>query len=188
VIRKNLPIALALGACFSLSACSDQTPEAPTPATTASGTAAPAATPGAATAAPGPSTLSPWTGDLSAAQPSQLCALDAMNGAVAVQGRFELPTAQPTTLEGWVATSDLHAPSGFSVVLDGSSDFQITGVTGNPRDDVAKAYGTDQLATAGFKLELPSLAVPAGEYKVLIAHEEGATWVSCDTNAVLSVK
>lgn len=189
VIRMTLPIVLVLGTCFSLSACTDKAPEAETPATTASDTAAPAATPGAAAAAPAGSTLSAWTVDLTAGMTSQMCALDAMNGAIAQAGRFELPAAQPATLEGWVASSDMHAPAALSVVLDGSSDFQITGATGVSREDVAKAYNAENLAAAGFKLELAGLAVPAGDYKVLIAHQEGGgAWVSCDTNTVLSVK
>ena len=190
VIRKTFPIALVLGACFSLSACTDKAPEADTPAPTASGTTAPAVAPGTAVAtqAPAQSTVSAWTGDLAGARTSQMCALDAINGANAQAGRFDVPTGQPVTLEGWVAGSDMHAPATFSVVLDGASDFQVTGVTGVSRDDVAKAYHAEHLATAGFKLQLASLAVPAGEYKILILHKEGDGWMSCDANSVLSVK
>lgn len=191
MIRKTLPIALVLGTCLSLSlslalaGCTDKASEADAPAATASQTPAPAAP--SATAAG--STLSAWTGDLTGGMTSQMCALDAMNGAKATAGRFESPTAQPATMEGWVASSDMHAPAALSVVLDGPSDFQITGTTGVSRADVAKAYNAENLATAGFKIELAGLAVPAGEYKVLIAHQEGGgAWVSCDTNTVLSVK
>jgi hypothetical protein len=186
-MRKTLLIAVASAACFSLSACSDTAPSAPP--TAASAAPAPAASPGNAPAAAGGSTLLPWTDDLAAAgTPNQMCALDLINDAKAVDGRFEISAGQAATLEGWVASTDMQAPPRVSVVLDGASDFQITGVTGVSRDDVAQAYHANNLANSGFKLDVASLAIPAGEYKILIAHQEGGAWVACKSNMVLAVK
>jgi hypothetical protein len=189
--NKTLPVAFVLGACLSLAACGGKTPDA-APTSAAAPAAAPAAdastaVPDAAASAPGPSVLSPWTGDLAAAQPDQLCALDALNGIVAADGKFALATGQAAVFDGWVATSDMRSAPSFSLVLDGASDFQINGGTGIARDDVAKAYSNDQLATAGFRLELPALSVPAGDYTLVIAHQEAGVWKSCDTREVLTV-
>jgi hypothetical protein len=196
VIRKTLPLALALGALVSLSACSNKASDADAPATDAStapaaapGTApAPAASADTASAAAG-SNLTPWTGDLEAAgTPNQMCALDAVNGTKAVGGRFEIPAGQAATFDGWVAGTDMQAPPTLSIVLDGAADFQVTGTTGISRDDVAKAYNAEHLANAGFKLDVASLAIPTGDYKVMIAHLEGGAWVACESNTVLAVK
>jgi hypothetical protein len=189
VIRKTLPFALALGALVSLSACSNKDSDAEAPATAASTAPAPAASAGTASAAAAGANLSPWTGDLAAAgTPNQMCALDAVNGTKAVDGRFEIPAGQAATFDGWVAGTDMQAPPTLSIVLDGASDFQINGTTGISRDDVAKAYNAEHLANAGFKLEAGSLAVPTGDYKVMIAHLEGGAWVVCESNTVLAVK
>ena len=189
MIRKMLPFALAVGALVSLTACSNKDSAADAPATATSTAPAPAVSAGTASAAAAGSTLSPWTGDLAAAgTPNQMCALDAVNGTKAVGGRFELPAGQAATFDGWVAGTDMQAPPTLSIVLDGASDFQITGVTGVSRDDVAKAYHADHLANAGFRVEAASLAIPAGDYKVMIAHLEGGAWVACESNTVLAVK
>jgi hypothetical protein len=189
VNNKTLATAILLGACLSLAACSDKTPEAGAPAADASAAATPAApAPAADAAAPAPgASLSPWTGNLASAQPDQHCALDALNGAVATDGKFASPAGQAAVLDGWVSTTDMHPASPFTLVFDGASDFQVTGTTGVARDDVAKAYSTDQLATAGFRLEVPALSLPAGDYKLVLAHEENGAWISCETNEVLTV-
>lgn len=178
---KTLSVAFVLGACLSLAACGDKSPDADAKSATAT---PPAAASDAAASVPG---LSAWTGDLAAAQPDQLCTLDVLNGVVAKDGKFALPTGQPAVFEGWVATSDMQSAPLFSLVLDGASDFQIIGTTGVARDDVAKAYSNDQLATAGFRLEIPALSVPAGDYTLVIAHQEAGVWKSCDTKEVLTV-
>jgi hypothetical protein len=196
VIRKTLPIALALGALVSLSACADKASEATAPAPAASTApvpaspaSAPAASVDTASAAAPSSTLSPWTGDLAAAgTPNHDCALDAVNGTKAVAGRFEAPAGQAATFDGWVAGTDLQAPPTFSIVLDGASDFQLTGTTGVSRVDVAQALHAEHLANAGFKVDVASLGVPPGDYKVMMAHQEGGAWVACDSSTVLAVR
>lgn len=183
MLRKQLPTTMIIVACLGLSACNDKAPEID------SGNSQPAAqattTEPTAPAAPA---LTAWSGDLAQALKTELCALDSVNGAVAVDGRFELPLNQPAVFEGWVSTSDLKRPESFKIVLDGDSDFEVTGATGLPRDDVAKAYGTDALATAGFKVELPALDIPAGDYAVTLVHEDAGHAVACVRDFTLSAR
>ena len=183
---KYLSLALSVGACLGLAACSDKTPEAEAP-TTAAAPATPAAPAANGAAAPVAASVAPWTGDLAAATAEPHCALDIVNGAPAADGKFTLAAGGAAVFEGWVATSDMHSAPAFSLVLDGASDYQIAGSTGTPRDDVAKAYSTDTLANAGFRLEVQSLSIPAGEYKLVLAHQENGAWMACQTNDVLTV-
>jgi hypothetical protein len=186
---KHLSLALSVGACLGLAACSDNAPDA-APATPA---AAPAATApasngdAAVAAAPVVTEVTPWTGDLGAATAEPHCALDVLNGSPAVDGKLTLPTGDAARFEGWVATSDMHSAPTFSLVLDGATDYQLTGSTGVARDDVAKALSTDQLANAGFRIDVPSLAIPVGDYKLVLVHQENGAWMSCETNQVLAV-
>lgn len=185
---KNLSLGLSIGACLLVAACSDKTPEADAPGApvTPAATAPSSSTDGAIAAAPA-GVVTPWTGDLAAATAEPHCALDALNGTVATNGKLTVAAGQPAVIEGWVATSDMRSAPAFSLVLDGATDYQIAGSTGVSRDDVAKAYSSDQLATAGFRLDLQSLSVPAGDYKLVLAHQENGAWMSCETNHVLTV-
>ena len=132
---KYLPLALSIGACLGLAACSDKTPEADAPAAAATPAAtAPAPTAdGAVPAAPTATIVTPWTGDLAAATAEPHCALDALNGKVATDGKFTLPTGQPAVIEGWVASSDMRSAPAFSLVLDGATDYQLAGTTSDLR-------------------------------------------------------
>jgi hypothetical protein len=185
VTRQNFSTAMILGACVALSACTDNSPAPETTATTAAAPAATDAAPAAATA--GAAGITPWTVDLGAAPTSQLCALDAINGVVAVDGKFSVAAGKPATLAGWVSTTTMQAPPSFSIVLIGDSNYQVAGNTGATRTDVAQAYKTDQLTTAGFEVSLANVSLPAGDYKVSIAHQENGGWVGCETKEVVSV-
>ena len=186
---KYLPLALSIGACLGLAACSDNAPDAAAtaPAATTAATAPASTGDGAVAAAPVATSVTPWTGDLTAATAEPHCALDVLNGSPAADGKLTLPTGEAAVFEGWVVTSDMHSAPTFSLVLDGATDYQLTGSTGVSRDDVAKAYSTDQLAKAGFRLNVPSLAIPVGDYKLVVAHQENGAWMSCQTNQVLTV-
>jgi hypothetical protein len=187
--HKYLSLALAIGACLGLAACSDNTPDDATSAPPAANTATAPASNGdaAVAAAPVETIVAPWTGDLAAATAEPHCALDVLNGSPAADGKLTLPTGDAARFEGWVATSDMHSAPTFSLVLDGATDYQLSGGTGVSRDDVAKAYSTDQLANAGFRLDVPSLAIPVGDYKLVLVHQENGAWMSCETNQVLTV-
>lgn len=164
-----------LAVCLIVTACTDDSAvSTPTKPTTDSRTTAPVTT-----FSP---TLTPWTGSFDGLAETQLCALDAVNGLPAADGTFSVQANQPIAFEGWVSTANLRNPRNLSIVLDGASGFQIVGATGIARADVAKAYSSSQLETAGFKIELATFPVPAGEYPVVFEHTTDGASVICRTN------
>lgn len=173
---------LVLASCLTVVACTDEqaasTPAA-SPASEAPAEPAQASAPAA--------TVSSTTEALSDLPASALCALDSVNGAHASEGAFPVSGGQPVTFEGWVAMSNLQPPATLKIYLDGQADFAIGHVTGVLRKDVADAYGSPALETAGFKIALPTLDVPADRYSVVIAHEEAGATLACRTNLSLVV-
>ncbi len=173
---------IILAACLTAAACTDEhanTPEA---------TPAPAENP--AVAAPDDtvaSTLTARTAPLDGLSESPLCSLDSVNSLHASEGSFSVSAGQPITFEGWVAMTNLENPGSFSIVLDGQSDFEISHVTGIMRKDVADAYGSADLESAGFKTSFPALEVPADRYSVVISHNEAGAAVVCNTKLSLVV-
>lgn len=183
MIRLNFASTMVIVACLGLGACSDKVPEIE------DGTHAPDSAPAAAApAASAQSVLGEWTGNIADALQTELCAIDSVNGATAVDGRFEHTANQPVVFEGWASTSDLKRPERITLVLDGVSDYQVGGSTGVAREDVANAYNSTALATAGYRVELASLAVPAGDYGLTLTHEDGGKTVACTSKLTLSVK
>lgn len=173
--RKLLP-AVTLVA-IALSGCSDKTPEYQE--STATTPAAPAETSTEQTQPP-TTQFSEFTTDLQSLGKVELCALDAINGNSPQGGVFKVSSTGAVAFEGWAATTSLTNPGNVTVVLSKPGNaFSISGPAGIKRDDVAIAYKAEALTNAGFKLELPTLQVPAGEYAVSILHEEAGTQVSC---------
>jgi predicted small lipoprotein YifL len=133
--------------------------------------------------------LSPFSGDLSSAGKVDLCAMDSVNGLVATSGSFRVPVNEPVALEGWAATTSLTVPTTITVVMSSPSGaFQVSGNTGIPRQDVARAYKASALATAGFKLQIPKADMPSGQYELAILHDEGGSPVSCASPIKLSLQ
>lgn len=181
---------ILIAACFAGTACTDEQASAPETAgddtaSAASTPASPAAPTGAASA-PSP-TITARTSTLDGLSASELCALDSVNGAHASNKRFDVAGSQPVTFEGWVATTNLQSPGTISIILDGQSDFEIGHVTGVARKDVADAYGSAALESSGFKTALATLDVPAGEYSVLISHDEAGSPIVCKTDLIVAV-
>lgn len=173
---------MILAACLTAVACTDE--QASTPEASPAGSQTPAVA--VADAVPAP-TLTARTAPLDGLSESPLCALDSVNGLHASEGSFTVSASQPVTLEGWVSMTNLQSPGTLSIILDGQSDFEIGHVTGIARKDVADAYGSAALETAGFKTALPALEVPADQYSVLISHDEAGAAIVCKTNLSLVV-
>jgi len=172
--RNSLLAVSALAA--ALTGCNDKAPEYQQPAAAEYAVEAPA-TPAARAAE-----LAEYKGDLNALGKVDLCALDAVNGQTASGGRFKVSANTPVAFEGWAATTSLTNPPSVVVVLSAAGKaFSISGPAGIARDDVAKAYKASALTNAGFKLELPELNLPAGEYAVAVLHDEAGAQVSCGT-------
>lgn len=160
-----------------LASCNDKTSEYQAPTAQSEAPASPAVD---ANAPANAALLSEFKGDLSSLGKADLCALDAVNGKSPIEGSFEVPTNTPMAFEGWAATTSLTNPGTVAVVLSATDKaFAISGNAGIARDDVAKAYKAEALSNSGFKLELPSLQVPPGEYTVAILHDEAGVQVSC---------
>lgn len=179
---------MIVAACLTAGACTEkQAPGTASPTSVAGPTVVD--TPGSPESPkdlPAP-TLATRAATLDGLSESPLCALDSVNALSASEGRFTVSAPQPIVFEGWVAMSNLENPGTFSIILDGKSDFEITHVTGVQRPDVADAYGSAALASAGFQVALPALEVPADEYSVMISHEEAGAPVVCKTNLRLVV-
>lgn len=184
MLRKNIPPTMLIVAFLGLAACNDKAPELDS----ANAQSAPQPAAAAAPEAHAASELGQWTGDLADALKTELCALDSINGAVAVGGRFEAPANQPAVFEGWVSTPNLERPEKFIIVLDGDADFQVNGTTGVSRDDVTKAYGKPELSNAGYKVQLPALSVPVGDYAVTLLYEDNGHPVACSARTILSAR
>lgn len=173
-----------LAACLTAVACTDEQAATPDGAPAAAAVANPAVA--APEPAPAP-TLTARTASLDGLAEVPLCALDSVNGTLASDGTFTVSASQPITFEGWVAMSTLKNPGTIRIILDGQSDFEIGHVTGVPRKDVADAHGSADLENAGFQTGLPALDVPAGQYSVMLGHDEEGAAVVCKTNLTLMV-
>lgn len=166
------PLSVALAICC-ISGCNDKI---------APWTAASAPQSGAATPAVGQ-----WIAPASPIH-STHCSLDAVNDQSA-NPPATLDSGAPVSFSGWVATVDLKNPRRFTLVLDGmQQDIAIGADTSQPRYDVARALGSNALAYAGFRIELPAHAIPAGSYRVVLAHRGGAGDVVCTTPTTLTVR
>lgn len=135
-----------------------------------------------------PARLSTWDRSLASATESPLCFLDAINGMPATNSTFRTNVNEAVVLEGWLSTLDLQAPPELSIILDGSRDYLISGVTGIAREDVAQAYDAPPLARSGFKSELSELAIEPGTYSLLLSHEHEGTLVVCTPGLTLQVE
>lgn len=180
---KSMLIMLSVSVLCFLPACSRNDAPASSPASAdamAPGAdAVPIAPQGVAVA------LTPWTASAVEAAPSELCSLDAIDGNGSINGVFNAAVSQGITFEGWASAADMLDPGAVIIILDGATDFQISGSTGAARPDVAAAYGPG-LVNAGFKIQLPELNVPPGEYALLIAGAGAANFV-CNTKTTLTV-
>lgn len=181
---KYLGSALAL--CWLATSCADDGATAVPATDMSSQPPAPAEAP-MAPAQP-PARLSTWDSSLDSATESPLCFLDAINGMPATDATFQVTADGPLILEGWISTLDLQAPAELSIILDGESDFQISGATGISRDDVAQAYDAPQLSRSGFRSELSELTIDPGTYSLLLSHEHAGTLVICKPSLELQVE
>lgn len=171
----NKSFAAVWALAIALAGCNDKLPESPQLGVADSTVETPADTSTLAA-------LSEFEGDLNALGEVELCALDAVNGQGAKEGRFNVSASERVVLEGWAATSSLTNPGTVAVVLsDANKAFAISGKAGVARGDVAEAYKINVLTNAGFRLELPSLQIPPSEYDVSVLHDEAGAQISCST-------
>lgn len=185
-MRKLIPLMLAVSILAFLPGCGDNDT---TPPSVDKGGAAPtastAAAPAAAAEQPIPVAISAWTPPASEVPNIDLCSLDDISGKPAVNGVYRATAGQGVVFEGWATTPDMKQIPNIAIVLDGPTDFQVSGPTGIYRADVQKVYGVGA-AKAGYRIELPTLEVPPGEYQVNIAPYGKAAFM-CTTHFKLVV-
>lgn len=181
-MSRTLGFYLAAACCVLLVGCSDKIDPH-----SGKSTEPEARAPEPETAAIAPR-VEPWTVEVASTQKSQLCTLDAVNGQSATANQFTAASGQSVTFEGWAATSNLKVPSAVQVVLVGPSSFQVIGTPDQTRDDVAKAYATNDLMRAGFKFTVPAASIPAGKYQLYVAHADGNAPIMCEANTTLLVQ
>lgn len=175
----------ALALCWLATSCTDDG-AAPAPAADVSAQPpAPAEAP--IVPAQPPAQLTSWESSLDSATESPLCFLDAVNGMPSTDATFRTSSNGPVVMEGWLSTLDMQAPPELSIILEGESDFSISGATGISRDDVAQAYDAPGLARSGFRSELSELAIEPGTYSLLLSHEQAGTLVVCRPGLTLQV-
>lgn len=183
-------IAIMLSTCVVcfLPGCMGDEAADPTPAAPAAtgAQATPAVEAATTTQPPAAGTLTPWLPPATEAAPTDLCSLDAINGNRAINAVFNAAVGQGSTFEGWASTVDTRDPGNIAIVLDGATDFQVTGSTGVARSDVASAFGAG-LANAGFKIELAELNLPPGQYAVHIRSVNTPVSFVCNTKTTLII-
>ncbi|WP_149351772.1 hypothetical protein [Cognatilysobacter lacus] len=186
-MRKLIPLMVAVSILAFLPGCGDNDTTPPSVAKggseEATSTAAAPAAP--ATEQPVPVAISSWTPPASEVPNIDLCSLDDVSGQPAVNGAYRATAGQGITFEGWATTPEMKQIPNISIILDGPTDFQVSGPTGIYRADVQKVYGV-AAAKAGFRIELPTLEVPPGEYQVNIAPNGQASFM-CTTHFKLVV-
>jgi len=121
---------------------------------------------------------------LRAATIGGVCSIDGVSGVgVLPAGKaFTISKANGVELKGWAITADKRDPGKIEVVLKGDQVFSGAATTGQPRPDIAKAYGGAALDHAGFLVHVDTKAVTAGTYDVLILEPSSAPVSICDTH------
>ena len=121
---------------------------------------------------------------LSAATLGDVCSIDGVSGVgVTPAGKaFTISKANGVEIKGWAITADKRDPGKIEVVLKGKQVYGGAATTGQPRPDIAKAYGGAVLDHAGFLVHVDANAVAAGTYDVLILEPSSTPVSICDTH------
>lgn len=111
------------------------------------------------------------------------CALDSAHGQRAEV--VTLPATGTAVFGGWAADDAKQVPVGALFVFgNGADSHAVSLVAGAHRPDVAKAFGSDALANAGFNLRVELGGIPAGSYKLAVVMDP-ATSAHCDLKTTL---
>lgn len=123
--------------------------------------------------------------DLAGLPAKNPCALDTLNGlhpaiATAREG-------DEVSFSGWLTTRRILPPPRFMLVLSGPDVVAMTGETGQPRPDVAKALKVSYPLDAGFHIRsrLPPMA--PGRYRIALVHATATGLQACMTRGELNV-
>lgn len=143
-------------------------------------------------AAPAPSRpagqVSLWDKPLETGERTQLCAVDVVNSAPMIDGFFLIESGRVVSFAGWISTPDLKSPREFSIVLQGPTSLEISGVADIERRDVVSAYSAPALLYSGYEVEAAASQLQLGEYTVSLVQSVGGKLVTCDVQGRLRVK
>ncbi|NDU91012.1 MAG: hypothetical protein G3I10_00050 [Ferrovum sp.] len=121
---------------------------------------------------------------LSAATLGGVCSIDGVSGVgvLAAGKAFTISKANGVELKGWAITADKRDPGTIDIVLKGNQVYSGAATTGQPRPDIAKAYGGTALDHTGFLVNVDTNVVAAGTYDVLILEPSSTPVSICDTH------
>jgi hypothetical protein len=165
-----------LGTLSLLAACDMSSEKAGAPAVPAiNAPHAPAADAGTTDSAP--AVVTEYTGTAPAKHHSN-CSIDAINGRPATD--FNTDASTGATFEGWAVNNAIMPANAIRIVLIGDKSYSVEGTTGVDRADVAAAVGKGA-ETSGFRIVVPVLEIPRGNYSARIEGADGS--FSCETRA-----
>lgn len=171
---RPIPALLLLGMLSLLAACDTEAERAGAPA----GSVKPAAV---ATLEQSTAMLTRYVGAPAATQHAR-CSIDIVNGRPT--SHVDTDPESGAIFEGWATDATGAAAGGLRVVLVGAESYMVEGTTGLKRPDVAAAIG-DAAETSGFRVAVPVLGVPKGDYSARIEAIDGS--FSCPTRLRLVV-
>lgn len=182
-----------------LAACTQSTP-APAPSTEAgptpsTGAVAPPSSPAEPSPAEPEATRMLTPADLQVARTASLdsCNIEAIGSAVfaTATGPIEV-TEKATTVGGWVlssASKKSGVPAHLKIVnAAGDAGAQVRITQWNPRPDVMTAMGAVDSGDIGFVQAVDLSMLPAGEYQVSVAFEDGGEAYSCEKGRMIVLK
>lgn len=120
------------------------------------------------------------------------CYVDNMIGATVDKTVFTASAISDVTVQGWLAdTISGKVPSKMAVQFISANNqmvYSFEGNTGIKRPDVASAFKSPNIASAGFEVKGVFKSAPAGEYAIQVIGEMDGKLLVCRTAAKLIVK
>ncbi len=177
---KNIPTMLAITATFALTACNDKPLNAPPAEVAAEPSAVKPPVPAAK--------FEKWQTPQTAVPQTELCAIDVINGAPPTPTVI-VAANKPLSVAGWVSSENLTNPGDFGLTFEGrANSFIVNSKTGIERPDVVEGYKAPGLKSAGFAIDLATVDIPAGEYKLGFIHQGALSAVTCAGRVSLTVQ
>jgi hypothetical protein len=120
-----------------------------------------------------------------------MCSIDEIDGArVAGTAASPVANASAVKISGWIGDDASKArPSEPALRVTGADGRVWEIALGAPvsRGDVAKHFGSDGMASAGFDATYDLSSLPAGDYAIGIAYDRGGARVLCDKGVHIRV-
>lgn len=128
---------------------------------------------------------------ISDAKITGLCYLDAVNSsALGDKQKTIIKAGEKLSLGGWAVYDVNPATLGtaFAVQLFGNQSSYYSMANSYNRKGLGAALGNEKLDDGGLNLDMVSLDIPVGTYKVLFLTQSGNNLLRCDTGHTISVE